>query len=103
MTDRGIPIRSKSPSFWLGGTRRGQGFVLLYPDKLATVRSPAELWGFFLGPLVLAANAYPFVYGWGALAAAARGYGLQFRVGWMLCTYERVLGAFRCLGGAGIF
>src|SRR5713101_1428323 len=69
MTERGTPIQSKSARFWLGGTRRGQGFVLLYPDKLAAVRSPAELWDIFLGPLVLTAIAYPVVHGWGALAA----------------------------------
>ena len=30
-------IRSESARFLVGGTRKGQGVVLLYPDKLATV------------------------------------------------------------------
>ena len=69
MNDHGIPVQGQSARFRLGGTGRGQGFVLLYPDKLAAVRSPAELWGVFLGPLVLAAIAYPLFHGLGALGA----------------------------------
>ena len=69
MKDRGIPIQSQSARFRLGRTGRGQGIVLLYPDKLAAVRSVADLWGIFLGPLVLAAIAYPLVHGLGALGA----------------------------------
>jgi hypothetical protein len=67
--DHGIPIQSQSARFRLGGTGRGQGFVLLYPDKLTAVSSPAELWGIFLGPLVLAAIAHPLFRGLGALGA----------------------------------
>ena len=70
MKDHGIPIRSQSARFRLGGTRRGQGLVLLYPDKLAAASSPAERWGIFLGPLVLVAIAYPLVHDWGALGGA---------------------------------
>jgi hypothetical protein len=50
MTDSGTPIQSSSARFRVNGTGRGQGIVLLYPDKLAAVNSSAELWGTFLGP-----------------------------------------------------
>ena len=55
------PIRSESARFLVGGTRKGQGVVLLYPDKLASVRVYAEMWGYFVGPLVVAAAAFPIV------------------------------------------
>ena len=55
------PIRSESARFLVGGTRKGQGVVLLYPDKLASVRVYAELWGYFVGPLIVAAAAFPIV------------------------------------------
>ena len=53
------PIRSESARFLVGGTRKGQGVVLLYPDKLASVSVYAEMWGYFVGPLVVAAAALP--------------------------------------------
>jgi hypothetical protein len=55
------PIRSESARFLVGGTRKGQGVVLLYPDKLAKVSVYAEMWGYFVGPLVVAAAAFPIV------------------------------------------
>jgi hypothetical protein len=55
LTDNGIPIQSSSARFRVGGIGRGQGIVLLYPDKLAAVNSSAELWGIFLGSIVLGA------------------------------------------------
>jgi hypothetical protein len=55
MTGSGIPIQSQSVRFREGGIGRGQGILLLYPDKLAAVDSSAELWGIFLGPIVLVA------------------------------------------------
>ena len=55
MTDSEIPIQSQSVRFREGGIGRGQGILLLYPDKLAAVDSSAELWGMFLGPIVLVA------------------------------------------------
>jgi hypothetical protein len=55
------PIRSESARFLVGGTRKGQGVVLLYPDKLASVSEYAEMWGYFVGPLVVAAAAFPIV------------------------------------------
>ena len=53
------PIQSESARFLMGGTRKGQGVVLLYPDKLASVRAYAEMWGYFVGPFVVAAAALP--------------------------------------------
>ena len=55
------PIQSESARFLMGGTRKGQGVVLLYPDKLAKVSVYAEMWGYFVGPLVVAVAAYPIV------------------------------------------
>jgi hypothetical protein len=55
MTDSEIPIQSQSVRFREGGIGRGQGILLLYPDKLAAVDSSAELWGSCLGPLILVA------------------------------------------------
>jgi hypothetical protein len=37
------PIRSESVRFLVGGIRKGQGVVLLYPDKLASVKTYAGL------------------------------------------------------------
>ena len=54
-TNSEIPIQSQSVRFREGGIGRGQGILLLYPDKLAAVDSSAELWGMFLGPIVLVA------------------------------------------------
>jgi len=53
--DNGFPIQSSSARFRVDGFGRGQGIVLLYPDKLAAVNSYADLWGIFLGSLVLGA------------------------------------------------
>jgi hypothetical protein len=53
LTESGIPSRSQSARFRVNGTGRGRGIVLLYPDKLAAVNSSAQLWGIFLGPIVL--------------------------------------------------
>jgi hypothetical protein len=76
------PIRSESARFLVGGTRKGQGVVLLYPDKLASVSVYAEMWGYFVGPLVVAAAALPLVRFTGAWPDT---YGaLQAAIGVML-------------------
>jgi hypothetical protein len=64
------PIRSESVRFLVGGIRKGQGVVLLYPDKLASVKTYAELWGSVLGVIALAAATYPFAHTLGPLTAA---------------------------------
>ena len=58
MMDRETPIQSNPARFRVGGTGKGQGILLLYPDKLAAVNSAAGLWGAFLGPLVLVAASH---------------------------------------------
>ena len=73
MKDTVKPIQSESARFLVGGTRKGQGVVLLYPDKLASVSIYAELWGYFVGPLVVAAAAIPIVHIIGSFSEPHRG------------------------------
>ena len=70
MTDSGTPIRSNPARFRVGGTGRGQGIVLLYPDRLAAVNSSARLWGAVIGPVALAAVSYRLFHDVAALAPA---------------------------------
>ena len=70
MTDSGTPIRSNPARFRVGGTGRGQGIVVLYPDKLAAVSSSARLWGAVIGPIALAAVSYRLFHDVAALAPA---------------------------------
>jgi hypothetical protein len=55
LAECGTPIQSSSARFRVGGIGRGQGIVLLYPDKLAAVNSYTELWGILLGSIVFGA------------------------------------------------
>lgn len=81
------PVRSESVRFLVGGVRKGQGVVLLYPDKLAKVSVYAEMWGYFVGPLIVAAAAYPIVRHVGSFPEsisalqAALGVGLGGAIG----------------------
>ena len=70
MTDSGTPIRSNPARFRVGGTGRGQGIVVLYPDKLAAVSSSARLWGAVIGPIALTAVSYRLFHDVAALAPA---------------------------------
>ena len=63
------PVRSESVRFLVGGVRKGRGVVLLYPDKLASVKTYAEPWGSVLGVIALAAATYPFASTLGGLTA----------------------------------
>lgn len=63
------PVRSESVRFLVGGVRKGQGVVLLYPDKLASVKTYAEVWGCVLGTSAVAAATYPFATTLGGLTA----------------------------------
>jgi len=87
MASNAKPIRSESARFLVGGTRKGQGVVLLYPDKLAKVSVYAEMWGYFVGPLIVAAAAYPIVRHVGSFPEsisalqAALGVGLGGAIG----------------------
>src|SRR5215475_3705514 len=83
LAECGTPIQSSSARFRVGGIGRGQGIVLLYPDKLAAVNSYTELWGIILGSLVLGAiSSFLFHDAWGlgsavgALAGGLIGQGI---------------------------
>jgi hypothetical protein len=71
LPESGIPVRSQSARFRVSGTGRGRGIVLLYPDKLAAVNSSAQLWGIFLGPIVLIALSRLLFHDIRALGSAA--------------------------------
>jgi voltage-gated potassium channel Kch len=58
MTGRIKPVRSESTWFRVAGIRTGKGVVLLYPDRLASVRIYAEYVCWFLMIVVLDIVAY---------------------------------------------
>lgn len=80
MTDAEIPLR-KDPARLLGvGARRGQGTLLLYPDKLAHVSSQAAGWGGGIGFALVAIASFALAHGGpGALGGAIGAGG-----GWMI-------------------
>jgi hypothetical protein len=53
------PIRNVPTRFLVNGTRKRRGFVLLYPDKLGIVRSPAEIVSAILLTVFLIFVVYP--------------------------------------------
>jgi hypothetical protein len=69
MTESASPISREPARRFVDGTRSKWGVVLLYPDKLASVNVRAELWGGFLGPIVLIAAAWPVTEVLGAMNA----------------------------------
>ncbi len=73
MTDRRNPIHSQSATFYVGGTKRGQGALLLYPDELAAVTTPAGTWGYLAGPALLLAITIPLFHtvGWQGIFATS--------------------------------
>ena len=67
MTDRIKPIRSESTWFRVDGSRKGKGVVLLYPDRLVSVRIYAEYACWFVLIVVLDIVAYHIfrdIVGW---------------------------------------
>jgi hypothetical protein len=58
MTDRSKPIRSESAFFRLDGNRKGKGVVLLYPDRLVSVKIYVEYVCWFVIMLILDVVAY---------------------------------------------
>ena len=92
-------IQIRRAGFRVTGKARGLGLVLLYQDKLARVSQRAELLGCFLGPLVLVGIAYPFVHGYGVIAAAAG----VFAGRWLGEQVDRRIAARRVAqGGRGV-
>ena len=84
MTDSGTPIMSQSVRFRVGGIGRGQGIVLLYPDRLVAVDSWAELCGIVLGTIVLTVSSHFLfhdIYGLGSAAGALAGGWIGQAVG----------------------
>jgi hypothetical protein len=69
MAESTSPIRSESARRYVDGRRGRWGVVLLYPDKLASVNVRSELWGCFLGPVVMVAASWPVTESLGALNA----------------------------------
>ena len=65
MRDSTKPIQSEPARFLVDGTRKGRGVVLLYSDKLASVSVHADLVGYFVGPLAVAAAAVPILHATG--------------------------------------
>jgi hypothetical protein len=58
MTDRSKPIRSESTFFRVDGNRKGKGVVLLYPDRLVSVKIYAEYACWFVMVLIMDVLAY---------------------------------------------
>lgn len=54
MTDSRIPVQAQPARFLADGARRRWVYVLLYPDNLTTVVSPADPVGYLGGPMVFA-------------------------------------------------
>jgi hypothetical protein len=84
MTESGTPIMSQSVRFRVGGMGRGQGIVLLYPDRLVAVNSWAELCGIVLGTMALTVSSvflFHDIYGLGSAAGALAGGWIGQAVG----------------------
>lgn len=73
MTDRRNPIHSQSATFYVDGTKRGQGALVLYPDELAAVIAPAGTWGYLAGPALFLAITIPLFHtiGWLGISATS--------------------------------
>ncbi len=73
MTDRGNPIHSQAATFYVSGSKRGQGVLLLYPDELAAVTTPAGTWGYLAGPALFLAVTIPLFHtiGWLGISATS--------------------------------
>jgi hypothetical protein len=76
LTESGIPIRSQSARFLFGSAKPGRGFLLLYPDRVTAVNSPADTWGYAIGPVIFLVLSLPLSHRigyWGVAAGSAIG------------------------------
>jgi hypothetical protein len=73
VTDRGNPIHSQSATFYVSGSKRGQGVLLLYPDELAAVTTSPGTWGYLAGPALFLAVTIPLFHtiGWLGISATS--------------------------------
>lgn len=73
MTDRRNPTHNQSATFYIDGTKRGQGALLLYPDELAAVTTPTGTWGYLAGPALFLAVTIPLFHtiGWPGITATS--------------------------------
>jgi hypothetical protein len=73
VTDRRNPIHSQSATFYVDGTRRGQGALLLYPNELAAVITPTGTWGYLAGPALFLTITIPLFHtiGWLGISATS--------------------------------
>jgi hypothetical protein len=79
LTESGMPIRSQSARFLFGSAKPGRGFLLLYPDRLTAVNSPADTWGYAIGPVIFLVLSLPLSHRigyWGVAAGSAIGGGI---------------------------
>jgi hypothetical protein len=70
MTDRKNPAHGQSATFFVNGSERGAGMLLLYPDELTTVvMGSAGTWVYVGAPVVYAAVELALFHtiGWAAL------------------------------------
>jgi hypothetical protein len=82
MGDIGTPVRMQTARLWVGGKKNVYGTLLLYPDRLAAVRSRAIRIGMTVGIIVVTAPSLliPPNTGPGALGALI-GVGAGYLIG----------------------
>jgi hypothetical protein len=100
MTDRRVPIHGQSVTVSVNGTRRGEGVVLLYPDKLtAVITGSVRGWIYLAVPVVYAAVSYVVFHaiGFGPIA-------VWFVAGWWVrqALDKRRAAAKAAAGGADV-
>ena len=68
-----IPLQAQAARFLVDGVRRKWGYVLLYPDSLTTVVSPADPVGYLGGPMVFLGFGIPMYHliGWLGIVVGA--------------------------------
>ena len=71
MTESKIPAQGETATFFVNGSKRGEGMLMLYPDKLiAVVIMTFGTWIYLGGAVAYAAVAYFVLHaiGWGIIA-----------------------------------